>query len=116
LDLPQLVEKLVVGVVGDLGVVEDVVAVAVVGELLPQLLRAVGDRAQSVTSSSGPRSSASRSYLRSSSMRRRAVRSKCSGVTAMRPAWTAARSVPGSSSWTREAPEIRFAFAPLAPS
>ena len=39
LDGPQLVQQLVVDVVGDLGVVEDVVAVAVVAQLLAQLLR-----------------------------------------------------------------------------
>ena len=37
LDRAQLVEQRVVGVVADLGVVEDVVAVAVVRELLAQL-------------------------------------------------------------------------------
>ena len=37
LERAQLVEQRVVGVVGDLGVVEDVVPVAVVGELLAQL-------------------------------------------------------------------------------
>ena len=36
LDRPQLVEQRVVGVVADLGVVEDVVAVPVMGELLAQ--------------------------------------------------------------------------------
>ena len=44
LDRAQLVQQRVVGVVADLRVVEDVVAVAVVGELLAQL----GGRAQSV--------------------------------------------------------------------
>ena len=39
LDRAQLVQQRVVGVVADLGVVEDVVAVAVVGELLAQLGR-----------------------------------------------------------------------------
>ena len=45
LDRAQLVEQRVVGVVADLGVVEDVVAVAVVGELLAQLRapRSAGD-------------------------------------------------------------------------
>jgi hypothetical protein len=62
LDAAQLVEQLVVDVVGDLRVVEDVVAVAVVGELPAQLLGALGDAAQgSVTSSSAGCRSASRS-------------------------------------------------------
>ena len=42
LDRAQLVQQRVVGVVADLGVVEDVVAVAVVGELLAQLGGALG--------------------------------------------------------------------------
>ena len=44
LDRPQLIEQRVVLVVADLGIVEDVVAVAVVVELLSQLDRALGRR------------------------------------------------------------------------
>ncbi len=44
LDAPQLVEQRVVRVVLDLGVVEDVVAVAVVAELLAQLEQSPRDR------------------------------------------------------------------------
>ncbi len=42
LQAAQLVEQRVVGVVADLGIVEDVVAVVVVRELAPQLGYAVG--------------------------------------------------------------------------
>ena len=44
LDRAQLVQQRVVGVVADLGVVEDVVAVPVVDELLAQLGGALGRR------------------------------------------------------------------------
>ena len=97
LDRAQLVQQRVVGVVADLGVVEDVVAVPVVDELLAQLGGALGRR------HCFPNSFA-RSYSRRPSMPCSAVRSKCSGVTAIRPAATAARSVPGSSSWVGESP------------
>ena len=43
LDRPQLVEQRVVDVVADLGVVEDVVAVVVVGELSLELVRPLRD-------------------------------------------------------------------------
>ena len=58
LDRAQLVEQRVVGVVADLGVVEDVVAVAVVGELLAQLGGALGSHAHSASSSAAGSSSA----------------------------------------------------------
>ena len=99
LDGAQLVEQLVVLVVGDARVVEHVVAATVLGELLAQL-RGAGDdvlRSAHCTSRAAGASSRARSYLVSASMPERSVRSKCTGVTAMWPAWTAARSVPGSS-------------------
>jgi hypothetical protein len=64
LDRAQLVEQRVVGVVADLGVVEDVVPMAVVGELLAQLRRpGVGWAGipYSATSSAAGCSSAARS-------------------------------------------------------
>ena len=93
LDRAQLVEQRVVDVVADLGVVEDVVAVVVVRELLLELvarsaLRSFALRARRARAGApGRRPAASRCPARS-------VRSKCSGVTAMRPAAIAARSVP----------------------
>src|SRR3712207_251852 len=99
-------EQRVVGVVLDLRVVEDVVAVAVVAQLLAQLGGALGDGfgAQGSTSSAAGASRSARSYLLSASMPATSVRSKCSGVTAMWPLATAARSVPGSSSKPWSAP------------
>ena len=118
LDRPQLVEQPVVGVVADLRVVEDVVAVGVVFELLAQLRGACCDllrrrrraaprrsaarRAHDAASGAGRSpiggsSRPSRSKRRSASRLARSVRSKWIGVTAIRPAATAARSVPGSS-------------------
>ena len=89
LDRAQLVEQRVVDVVADLGVVEDVVAVVVVRELLFELV----DPAHSTSRAAGARRRA-RSYACSVSMPGRSVRSKCSGVTAIRPLAIAARSVP----------------------
>jgi hypothetical protein len=60
LDPPQLVEQRVVRVVRDDRVVEDVVAVVVLGQLAAQLRRALG-RAHSVTSSAAGASSLARS-------------------------------------------------------
>ncbi len=106
LDRPQLVEQPVVGVVADLGVVEDVVAVGVMLELRAQLLRPGSDLcvaegwvggAHGCASWATGASISSRSKRRSASRLGRSVRSKWIGVTAMRPAATAARSVPGSS-------------------
>src|SRR5207245_2127878 len=122
----QLIEQRIVGVVADLGIVEHVVAVGVVLERGAQLLRArarplgrgagrsghlraaVGARsslgrggllggAHLVSGAAGTNSS-SRSERRSRSRLGRWVRSKWIGVIAIRPAATAARSVPGSSS------------------
>src|SRR3954465_7697487 len=76
LDRAQLVQQRVVGVVADLRVVEDVVAVPVIRELLPEFGGAIGRRHRSS-------SSRARSYSRRPSMPCSAVRSKCSGVTAM---------------------------------
>ena len=94
----RVVEQRVVDVVVDVGIVEDVVAVVVVLELAPQLLSALCGllRAHSISAEAGA-SSASRSNSRRASMPGACVRSKCRGVTAMRPAATAARSVPASS-------------------
>jgi hypothetical protein len=100
LDGAQLVEQLVVLVVGDGGVVEHVVAPAVLGELLAQLRGALDGllgRLAHCTSRAAGASSRARSYLVRASRPERSVRSKCTGVTAMCPACTAARSVPGSS-------------------
>ena len=110
LELAQLVEQPVVLVVADLGVVEGVVAVGVVFERLTQLARAVARRARRLSRSLahglasragrspiGGASSPSRSKRLSASRLGRSVRSKWMGVTAIRPAATAARSVPGSS-------------------
>ena len=95
----QLVEQRVVGVVADLGIVEDVVAMVVAGDLAAELLRPLGrilgaHPAPVIAASSIPSRSQSRSRPRPS----RSVRSKCTGVIAIRPRATAARSVPGSSS------------------
>jgi hypothetical protein len=58
LDRPQLVEQGVVGVVADLGVVEDVVAVPVVLELPAQLRGALVQRAHSTSRAAGSSSRA----------------------------------------------------------
>ena len=92
LERAQLVEQRVVGVVADLGVVEDVVAVAVVLELAAQLGDAL--RGAHSTSRAAGASSRARSYACSVSMPGTSVRSKWIGVTATRPSATAARSVP----------------------
>src|SRR6185437_7802394 len=116
LERAQLVQQRVVLVVADLRVVEDVIAARVVLEQLAQLLRApvrvAGARlrlrpacarlAAHCTSGAGRSpiggaSSSFRSKPRSASRPERSVRSKWIGVTAIRPAATAARSVPGSS-------------------
>ena len=122
LDRPQLVQQPVVLVVADLGVVEHVVAHGVMLELLAQLsARArtsagarrplprsrrragagyapcLGSGTHGAASCATGASSSSRSKRRSASRLGRSVRSKWIGVTAIRPAATAARSVPGSS-------------------
>ena len=102
LQRPQLVEQRVVGVVADLGVVEDVVAVVVVLDDPPELGRPgrgipTPGGAHSTSLAAGA-SSRARSYTASASRPARSVRSKWMGVTASRPAATAARSVPSSSS------------------
>ena len=102
---PDSPTQRVVGVVADLRVIQDVVAVGVVGELPAQLLRPPGDLcgcparagAHGAASRAAGASRSSRSKRRSASRLGRSVRSKCSGVTAILPAATAARSVPGSS-------------------
>src|SRR6185503_8421076 len=103
LDRAQLVEQRVVGVVLDLGVVEDVVAVAMVAQLLAQLRGPVGDLQFSTSSAAGA-SRRARSNLRSAFIPSTSVRSKWMGVTAIRRFATAARSVPGSSSKPWSAP------------
>ena len=95
LEVAQLVQQRVVLGVGDLRVVEDVVAVVVVLELRAQLVRALGGLGQ--TSRAAGASSRSRSKPDSSSTPAWSVRSKCSGVTAISPSAIAAKSVP--SSW-----------------
>ncbi len=100
LDRAQLVEQRVVLVVADRRVVEDVVAPAVLVQLGAQLGRAAPDllrdlhqsRSCTIGSSSRARSCVSRASMPAVS-----VRSKCSGVTAIRPSPIAAKSVPGSS-------------------
>src|SRR6266516_23922 len=99
LDRAQLVEQRVVGVVADLGIVEDVVATVVVLDLAPQLggarlwLRGghteVGAQDASISSNAQPRSRSSPPW---------SVRSKWIGVTEIRPWATAKRSVPSISS------------------
>ena len=83
----------------------------VVFELLAQLARALADlrggfavalaapgaRAHGIASRTAGSSSACRSKRASASMLGRSVRSKWIGVIAIRPAATAARSVPGTS-------------------
>ena len=97
LQRPQLVQQLVVGVVADLGVVEDVVEVVVVGEELSQLRRALlGRRAHAVVALAA--SISSKPQPRSRSSPPWSVRSKWIGVTAIRPSATALRSVPSISS------------------
>ena len=100
LEVAQLVEQRVVLGVRDLRVVEDVVAVAVVIELLAQLadplLGAAGGGAH--TSRAAGRSSRSRSKPPSASIPAWSVRSKWSGVTATQPSAMAAKSVPSSRS------------------
>ncbi len=118
LDPAQLVEQAVIDIVADLGIVEDVVAVGVVFELLAQLGGAERELPRRLRRSRlaglragrghGAASGAGRSEIDGSSRPSRSkrlsasrlawsVRSKWIGVTAMRPACTAARSVPGSS-------------------
>ena len=87
-------------------IVEDVVPVAVVVELLAQLARAGPCRlrdAHSISRAAGS-SSRPRSYRARASIPSRSVRSKWTGVTAIRPAATAARSVPASSRWSGASP------------
>ena len=93
LDPAQLVEQRVVRVVADLGVVEDVVAVAVVLQLPAQLGGPLRRRAHSSSEAAGS-SIRARSYACSVSMPGSSVRSKWIGVTATLPSATAARSVP----------------------
>src|SRR5687768_2202918 len=93
----ELAEERVVLVVADLRVVVDVVALRVVLDLAAQLVPA-GARVGHSTSSAAGFSSRARSCLSRADMPVVSVRSKWSGVTAMTPAATAARSVP-SSSW-----------------
>ena len=79
--------------------VEHVVAARVILEQLAQLLRSSGRRR--LTHGVSRAAGASRSFRSkpfSASNPARSVRSKWIGVTAIRPASTAARSVPGSSS------------------
>ena len=120
----QLIEQAVVLGVGDLGVVEDVVAVVVALERAAQLggaLEGVGGdggggaltvhgrvacgravpgrlRLRAHASRAAGASRRSRSKRSNPSMPARSVRSKCSGVTAIIPSATAAKSVPGPSS------------------
>ena len=98
LEVTQLVQQRVVLDVGDLGVVEDVVAVSVVLELLAELAgpprRLLWYGAQ--TSRAAGRSSRSSSKPDRRSMPAWSFRSKCSGVTAMKPSAIAAKSVPSS--------------------
>ena len=95
LDRDELAVERVVLLVADLGVVLDVVALRVVGEL-PRAARRRGppDRPCALTSRAAVRDRA----RSSAAMPGRSVRSKCSGVSAIRPRATASRSVPGSSS------------------
>src|ERR1700722_6748924 len=103
LDRAQLVEQRVVLLVADLRIVEYVVAARVIFEQLTQLPRTLarGGGAHSASRAGrsviGAASSSFRSKRRSASRPGRSVRSKWIGVTAARPAATAARSVPGSS-------------------
>ena len=83
LEVAQLVQQRVVLGVRDLRVVEDVVPAVVVLEHLPQLGGAGGGLAQ--TSRAAGLMRRSRSNPSSDSMPAWSVRSKCSGVTAMRP-------------------------------
>src|SRR3954449_4227560 len=99
LEILELAEQRVVDVVADLGVVEDVVAVAVVADLLAQLGHPRGRvRRGHSTSSAAGAMSRSRPKPASVSIPARSVRSKWIGVTDRRPSATAARSVPSSCS------------------
>jgi len=101
LEAAQLVQQAVVLGVGDLGVVEDVVAVVVVLERTAQLggaLEDLGRDGGAHASRAGGASRRSRSNRSNPSMPARSVRSKCSGVTAISPSATAAKSVPAPSS------------------
>src|SRR5262245_16864298 len=116
-ELPQVTQKVVVVRIGDLRVVEDVVAVIVVGDLPPELLcsllcplrgahRLVGAfvvldsgtlpaaAAESVARASMP----AKSHWRRRSRLGRSVRSKWTGVTEIRSCAIAERSDPASSS------------------
>ena len=95
LEVAQLVQQRVVLGVRDLRVVEDVVAVVVVPEHLPQLGGLPSGVAH--TSRAAGASRRSRSKPSSDSMPAWSVRSKWSGVTAMRDSASAAKSVPSSS-------------------
>ena len=95
LDRAELVEQGVVDVVADERVIEDVVGVVELGDPLPQLgapRRHVPapSHAPTVARTCSRASSSRRS--RTASRRGRAVRSKCSGVIAILPRATAARS------------------------
>ncbi len=97
LQVAQLVQQRVVLGVRDLRVVEDVVAVVGALELGPELRCAIR-RSGVQTSRAAGRMRRSRSKPVRDSMPAWSVRSKCSGVTAMRSSASAAKSVP-SSSW-----------------
>ena len=97
LDRPQLVEHLVVGVVADLRFVEDVVEAVVAVQLLAQLRRALGVAAHAAGLAAAA-SIRAKSHSPSACNPPRSVRSKWIGVTAIRPAATACRSVPSISS------------------
>ena len=100
LEVAQLVQQDVVVGVGDLRLVEDVIEVAVMLELRAQLGHALGRRGlrRYSTSLTAGSSSPPRSNPASASTPAESVRSKCSGVTEMKPSAMAAKSVP-SSRW-----------------
>src|SRR5215210_201920 len=107
-DPSQLAQQVVVVGVGDLRVVEDVVAVVVVGDLPPELLGSLldglcGAHLCEEASADGAFSSAVasmpvKSHRLSRSRLGRSVRSKWTGVTEMRSCAIAERSEPRSSS------------------
>ena len=98
LERAQLAQQVVVLVVAERRVVELVVAVVGLGDQPAKLGGAFGGRAHPAVAIPSPAPSASRSQAPSRSSSPWSVRSKWIGVIATRPAATAFRSVPSSSS------------------
>src|SRR5262249_32300402 len=111
----ELVEQRVVLVVGDLGVVEDVVAVDVVVEDTLELLRALRRRRWGHSAGSGVESKKRERSCSTSAWRPSWWgRSKWIGVTEMWRAAIAARSVPGSSWKSGSSPYTQYMWRPCS--